>query len=304
MNLVYILSQPRSGSTVLTALLDKRKGVVCMPESSFPQVLGQISGKERGDRRWLAALYLGSTFPPTPLTLDDAEGCMTGSDAEILANLGKALASKLGRNPDEVRHVVWKTTRMVGMHQGPVAAGGRFVVLRRHPHNVFESQFRFDYGAKNRRPFRYAVFAQSYENVLAKCPRDRTFTMEYDDIPGVFPAMFSFLNIEDLGEWNEGVSSMEIVAANCSWLTQITGEFVNTDPEKRSRLDPAVVSRLESMLALTRPFLSLAGTLRWFFDNRSMGHVRMFARQRIEECRKPAGHSPDLTGEPSTKITP
>lgn len=126
MNLVYILSQPRSGSTVLTALLDKRKGVVCMPESSFPQVLGQISGKELGDRRWLAALYLGSTFPPTPLTLDDAERCMTGSEAEILCNLGKALASELGRNPDEVRHVVWKTTRMVGMHQGPVAAGGRF----------------------------------------------------------------------------------------------------------------------------------------------------------------------------------
>lgn len=304
MNLVYILSQPRSGSTVLTALLDKRKGVVCMPESSFPQVLGQISGKERGDRRWLAALYLGSTFPPTPLTLDDAERCMTGCDAEILANLGRALARKLGRNPDDVNHVVWKTTRMVGMHKGPVAAGGKFVVLRRHPHNVFESQFRFDYGAKNRRPFRYAVFAQSYENAMLKCPPDRTFTMEYDDIPGVFPAMFSFVDLEDHGEWGEGVSSMEIVAANCSWLTQITAEFQNTDPEKRSRLDPAVVRRLEFMLSITRPFRLFAGVLRRFFDNRSMGHVRMFARQRIEEHGKASSSVSRLCEHPNNQIRP
>ena len=300
--LVYILSQPRSGSTVLTALLDKRKGVVCMPESSFPQVLGQITKKERADRRWLAALYLGSTFPPTPLTLDDAEGCMTGGDAEILSNLGKALAEKLGRNPGDVTHVVWKTTRMVGMHRGPSTAGGKFLVLRRHPHNVFESQFRFEYGARNRRPFRYAVFAQSYENAMAKCPSGRTFTMEYDDIPGVFPAMFSFLAIDDRGEWSEGRSSMEIVAANCSWLTQVTAEFENTDPEKRSRLDPAVVSRLEAMLAITRPFRPFAGLLRRFFDNRSMGHVRMFARQRIEDYASP-GDRTDTAEKHQAKIT-
>jgi hypothetical protein len=79
--LAYILSQPRSGSTVLTAILDKRKGVVCMPEASFPQVLGQISKKERMDRRWMADLHVGSTFTATALNLEDAEKCLDAFDA-------------------------------------------------------------------------------------------------------------------------------------------------------------------------------------------------------------------------------
>jgi hypothetical protein len=285
--LAYILSQPRSGSTVLTAILDKRKGVVCMPEASFPQVLGQISKKERADRRWLAALYLGSTFPPTPLTIDDAEACMVGSDEEILFSLGKALAGKLGRDPAQVSQVIWKTTRTIGMHEGLLATQGKFVVLRRHAHNVFESQFRFDYGARNRKPFRYAVFAQSYEHALSKCPASRTFELEYDQIPGVLPSLFQFLGFPDLGEWQEGVSSMELVAKSCSWLTQITGDFINTDVEKRSRLEPAMVRAVDRALSFTRPFRPFMGPLRRHFDNRSMGHIRQFARERIESAKAP-----------------
>jgi hypothetical protein len=276
--LAFILSQPRSGSTVLTAILDKRKGVVCMPEASFPQVLGQISRKERADRRWLAALYLGSTFPPTPLTLDDAESCMGGCDDEILFSLGKALARKLGRDPAQVTQVIWKTTRTIGMHEGPLATAGKFVVLRRHPHNVFESQFRFDYGARNRKPFRYAIFAQSYEHALSRCPASRTFELEYDEIPGVLPPLFEFLGFPDHGEWREGFSSMDLVAKSCSWLTQVTGKFNNTDIEKRSRLDPSIVSSVDFALAITRPFRPLMGPLRRHFDNRSLGHIRQFAR--------------------------
>jgi len=276
--LAYILSQPRSGSTVLTAILDKRKGIVCLPESSFPQVLGIISDKERADRRWMAALYLGSTFPPTPLTLDDAEACMEGSNEEILTSLGKALARKLGRDPAAVQTVVWKTTRTIGMHRGPLTTDGKFIVLRRHPHNVFESQFRFEYGAKNRKPFRYAVFAQSYEHALARCPRDRTFILDYEAIPEQLPRMISFLGVEDLGEWETGESSLNLVAESCSWLTQITEEFQSTDAEKRSRLDPKVVSTLDTALALTRPLRPFVGPLRAHFDKRSMGHIWEFAR--------------------------
>jgi hypothetical protein len=253
-----------------------------MPESSFPQVLGQISRKERADKRWLAALYLGSTFPPTPLTLDDAEACMNGDNDEILFSLGQALAPKLGRDAGEVRHVVWKTTRMVGMHEGPLATKGRFVVLRRHALNVFESQFRFDYGARNRKPFRYAVFAQSYEHALSRCPVERTFQLDYDQLPGILSPLCEFLEISDLGEWQEGVSSMEIVANSCSWLKQVTDEFNNTDVEKRGRIDPRLASAVRRGLALTRPFRPLMGPLRRHFDNRSMGHVRQFARERIE----------------------
>lgn len=272
--LTYILSQPRSGSTVLTAILDKRKGVVCMPEASFPQVLGVISRKEREDKRWLAALYLGSTFPPTPLTIDDAEACMTGSDEEILFALGKAMAAKLGRNPNDVSEVVWKTTRTIGMHRGPVATSGKFVILRRHPHNVFESQSRFDYGVRNRNPYRYAVFAQSYEDALARCPKDRTFELNYDDLPSILDRLFDFLKLPDRGEWEEGVSSLDIVAENCSWLTQVTQEFKNTDVEKRARLDPESVHRLERALMLTRPIRILFRPLRTWYDRRSLGHIR------------------------------
>lgn len=281
--LTFILSQPRSGSTVLTAILDKRKGVVCMPESSFPQALGELTRAERADRRWLAALYLGSTFPPTPLSFQDALACMEGSDEDILHSLGRALAEKLGRDPSEVRTVVWKTTRTIGMHRGPLATGGRFVVLRRHPLNVFESQSRFDYGVRNRKPLRYAIFSQSYENALRRLPADRCFQLDYDETEQRLPALLDFMGIADLGAWESGASSLDLVAESCSWLTEITAEFRNTDPEKRARLAPEMIRQVERSLALTRPLRPLLGPLRAHFDKRSMGHIWGFARERLAE---------------------
>jgi hypothetical protein len=281
--LAYILSQPRSGSTVLTAILDKRKGVVCMPESSFPQALGVVSRKERADKRWMAALYLGSTFPPTPLSFADALACMEGSDEEVLTALGRALAGKLGRDPDDVRTVVWKTTRTIGMHKGPLATSGLFVVLRRNPHNVFESQSRFEYGVRNRKPFRYAVFLQSYEFALSRLPNDRSFTLHYDETEDRLAALLEFLQIEDQGVWETGGSSLDLVAEGCSWLTQITEEFRNTDPEKRARLAPAMVKTLDRAMFLTRPLRPFMGPLRAHFDKRSMGHIWRFTREQLAE---------------------
>lgn len=281
--LAYILSQPRSGSTVLTAILDKRKGVVCMPESSFPQALGFMSRKERSDRRWLAATYLGSTFPPTPLTFDDALRCMEGDDEKILTSLGRALAEKLGRDPLEVRTVVWKTTRTIGMHRGPLGTSGRFIVLRRHPHNVFESQSRFDYGGPNRKPLRYAIFSQSYEHALNRLPQERTFQIEYDDTELRLPALLEFLQIEDCGAWESGGSSLDLVAKSCSWLTQITEEFQNSDPEKRARLAPEMIRSVDRALAWTHPLRPFIGPLRAHFDRQSMKHIWEFSHQRLAE---------------------
>ena len=275
--LAYILSQPRSGSTVLTAILDKRKGVVCLPESSFPQTLGVISDRERANPRWMAALYLGSTFPPTPLTLEDAEACMIGSDDEIL--------TKLGRNPDDVSTVVWKTTRTIGMHRGPLSTAGKFIVLRRHPLNVFESQFRFDFGARYRKPLRFAIFAQSYEHARARCPAERTLELDYEEIPRMLPELIRFLGAKDQGEWETGTSSLDLVAESCSWLTQVTGEFRNTDGEKRARLDPAMVATVERALRWTRPLRPIMGPVRAYFDGRSMGHVREIARAHVPDLR-------------------
>lgn len=272
--LAYILSLPRSGSTVLTSLLDQRAGVICPPESSFPQILGVITRKERNDPRRLAALYIASTFPGTPLELDEAEACMCGDDSDILTGLGCALAAKLGRDPGLVRTVVWKTTRTIGMNVAPIRSGGRFIILRRHPHNVFESQFRVHFGANNRRPGRFALFRESYEHAFTRLPTERTMQVDYDRIPEQFESMLTFLGIDGSEIWTEGSSALAAVAANRPWLSQIMDRFENKDPEKRARLDPKSTTALDRSLATVKPFRPLLGPLRLIADRRTLGHIR------------------------------
>lgn len=281
--LAYILSLPRSGSTVLSAQLDKRRGIVSPPESSFPQVLGIVTPEERKDKRWMAALYIGATFPPTQLNLDDAEACMEGSNQEILIRLGLAVAEKLGRKAEEVKAVVWKTPRTVGMHEGPLSTNGKFIVLRRNPHNVFESQFRVDFGEANRNPYRFAVFRESYEHAFARIPRDRRMDIEYDDLPGVLPRIGEFLGVPDLGEWEGTVSSLGLAAESCSWLSQVTDTFQNRDPEKRARLDPKQVASLNLAMSLARPLRPLMGPVRKHFDHASLGPIRERAKARLAQ---------------------
>lgn len=274
MKLAFILSLPRSGSTVLSAMLDRQKGVVSPPESSFPQVLGVIKPEERNDPRQLAALYIGATFPPTPLSLDEAEACMRGSNLEILIALGKAVAAKLGRNPDQIRAVVWKTPRTVGMNRAPHGTGGRFIVLRRNPHNVFESQFRVQFGEKNRNPARFAIFRESYEHAFSKLPRERVMEVDYDQLPGVIPKVLEFIGITDEGLWEDHRSSLQLASENCAWMSEVTKDFHNRDPEKRAKLDRRQVGQLElamKMARLLRPFM---GPIRLFFDHQSMGPIR------------------------------
>lgn len=279
--LTYILSQPRSGSTVLTAILDKRKGIVCMAESCFAQVLGTLNQSERSNKRWLAALYLGSRMAPDPLDLDDALACMEGTDDEILFSLGKSVAQKLGRDPSAVTNVVWKTTRAIGLHQGPIATCGKFVALRRNIINVFESQSRFEHGINNRNPFRYALFAQSYEHALNRCPTNRTFKLDYDDLPGILPRLLDFMGVPDRGEWETRGSILDSVAEECSWLSQVTGEFQNTDEKKRAQLDPVIKNRLTTALAMSSTLLPLMGPVRKHFDMRSVAYVKRLAKEFI-----------------------
>lgn len=257
-----------------------------MPESSFPQVLGEISSEERNDRRWLAAMYIGSTFPseprpPTPLTLDDAESCMEGSNEEILAALGRFLARKIGRDPDQVNTVVWKTTRTIGLHAGPLTTSGKFIVLRRNLHNVFESQFRVDFGLRNRKPLRYAVFAHSYEHSFGRLPPERTFELDYEVIPDQLPAMIDFIGVEDLGEWEGQGSSLDLVMKAASWLTQVTENFKSEDVEKRARLDSRQVATLDRAWLLARLGRPVMGPLRRYFDLRSLDDIRAVARRII-----------------------
>lgn len=273
-NLAYILSLPRSGSTVLSAMLDRQKGVVSPPESSFPQILSVIPEKERADKRWLAALYHGSTFVPTPLSLDEAEACMHGSDEEILITLGLAVAAKLNRNPAHIQLIVWKTPRTVGMHKVPLSTNGRFVILRRNPHNVFESQFRVAFGENNRNPYRFAIFRESYEHAFARLPRERVFELEYDSLPGVLPALQKFLGVEDIGEWEQYEASLGLAAKECSHMTTVTAVFENKDPQKRKNLNPGQIAALERAMGLARPLRPFLGPVRAHYDNQSMGPIR------------------------------
>lgn len=286
MQLAYILSLPRSGSTVLSVLLDKRQGVVSPPESSFPQVLGEIPSGERRDGRWLAALYLAATFPPTPLTLEDAEECMKGGDREILTSLGLAVACKLGRNPEDVKAIVWKTPRTICMNDCPISTDGKFIVLRRNPLNVFESQFRVGFGEKNRNPYRFAVFRESYEHAFARLPGNRVLNIDYDDLPGTVSDICGFLGVGDHGEWaSSGCSSLDLAADSVPWMSEVTKEFRNTDPEKRARLDPAQVQRLKRALSLTRPLRPFLGPIRRHFDVASLNEIRGRAKGLYESKR-------------------
>lgn len=293
--LAYILSLPRSGSTVLSAMLDRQHGIISPPESSFPQVLGEMTSEERADPRRMAALYLGATFPPTPLTLDDAAACMTGSDAEILIGLGLACARKLGRDPDEVKAIVWKTPRTVGMHTAPIATGGKFIVLRRNPHNVFESQFRVGFGEKNRNPFRFAIFRESYEHAFARLPHERVLETDYDDLPGSISTIIDFLGIPNQGVWKNHQSSLAMAAEACPWMSEVNDEFVNRDEEKRKKLDPAQVRRLELALQLARPLRPLLGLVRRHYDVSSLGPIR----ERAAEKLRNSSHASMLPDFPS-----
>lgn len=283
-SLTYILSLPRSGSTVLTALLDKCHGVVSPPESSFPQVLGVTSAAERKQPRWLAALYIGATFPPTPLSLDDAEACMHGTDKEILVALGMAVAGKLGRPLDQVKNILWKTPRTIGFHETPLASGGNFIIIRRNPHNVFESQFRVEFGTNNRNPYRFAIFRESYEHAFSRLPADRCHNLEYDDLPGAIPELLRFMGIENQGEWEVGESSLDAISKSVGWMADVTKKFENKDVEKRARLDVRQVNSLNRAMALARPLRPLMGPLRSHFDHKSLQTIRERARLVLSEA--------------------
>ncbi len=275
--LAYILSLPRSGSTVLSALLDKRQGVVSPPESSFPQVLGVISPQDRADPLWMAALYMEATFVPTPLSLEEAAACMNGTSDDILIALGRAIAGKLGRDPSAIQAVVWKTPRTVGIHAGPLSTSGRFIILRRNPHNVFESQFRVGFGENNRNPYRFALFRESYEHAFSKIPAERCININYDDLPGAVSRILTFLSMQDCGPWLNGISSLELAAQTCYWMNEVTSEFRNRDPEKRARLSPRQVRSLERAMLVCRGFRPFMGPLRHHYDWVSMKRIFQLA---------------------------
>jgi hypothetical protein len=279
--LAYILSLPRSGSTVLSVLLDRQKGIISPPESSFPQVLGVVSDKERRDKEFMAALYLEATFVPTPLSLEEAASCMEGDNQNILTNIGILIANKMERNPDEIKSIVWKTPRTVGFHKGPLSTNGKFIILRRNPHNVFESQFRVGFGENNRNPWRFAVFRESYEHALSKIPKERCINVAYDDLPEAVVDICKFLGINHNETWETNKSTLDLAAKSCSWMSEVTSEFTNRDKEKRMKLAPIQITTLSRALTLCRPLRPFLGPTRRYFDQVSMKRIFQLAKARL-----------------------
>ena len=129
-SLVCMYSLPRSGSTVLIAELDRLQGVICLPESYFPQILETLTDEESNDPDYLAAFFLASSPSGSLLTFAEARDCMCpGNWNRTFINLGLACALKLNRDPCQIATIVWKTTRIIGRWRLFSAAGGRFIIL-------------------------------------------------------------------------------------------------------------------------------------------------------------------------------
>lgn len=280
MNLGFILSLPRSGSTVLTAILDRKSGIICLPESSFPQILQRLDRKALSCSQTLAAYYLASTFPGSPLEFEEIVPYMKGEPSEMLTAIGVATAIKLGRDPDKLKTVVWKTTRTIGMNQYPIKnTTGKFLLLRRNPLNVFESQFRVGFGINNRKPYRFALFRESYESAFACLPEERILNIKYENIPDRIFEIMSFLGVAESGDWECGVSSLDRVAAECSWLSDISGKFISKDEDKINRVDPAIRKRLENAIRLSRYLNPLLPLARRHFDIQTYQWISRKAHQ-------------------------
>jgi len=273
---LYIISLPRSGSTVLTRLLDQLEDILCLPESFFPAALTRVSDHEWKDKRRMAALFVVSCSDGSPLTVEEAEACIQNDKEETLDALASAVAVKAGRDLSRIRIVVWKFTRLVGSHGFPSTTDGRFLVLQRNPLNVFESQFRVHFGAKNRHPARFAFFEASYLAAFRTYPVDRTRFMGYEDIGTRLDDLIQWLGSSGNRSEAKG-SGVGELSGQKPWHSEINKPFQNRDDEKLANLSKPQISRYES----ARSFLSyipwLGSISRELADRRQMNALRTFA---------------------------
>jgi len=273
--LACVYSLPRSGSTALMAQLDRWKGIVCIPESYFPQMLELLTPEEFSNSKRMAELFLASSDSGSALTLDEAERCMVPNDAtETLKRLGLTCAEKTQRDPAQVKAVVWKTTRIVGRWKLFARAGGRFIVLRRNPLNVFESQFRVDFGRNNRNALRFAAFAESYEAAFARLPKHLTARIDYESIPEQLPTILSFLGLSHQELWTSGHSLLARTAATRDWHGRILDDFQSRDSEQSKNLSVTQRFALRFGRTMFLPARPVTGMLRDYYDRGVMDYLR------------------------------
>lgn len=279
--LACIYSLPRSGSTVLITELDRLKGIVCLPESYFPQILEFLSPDELSDPSRLAAFFLASSPSGSLLSFEEARTCMIPTDhAKTLVRLGLACALKTNREPSQVAIVIWKTTRIVSRWRLFAKAGGRFLVLRRNPLNVFESQFRVDFGYFNRNPIRFAAFQESYEAVFSRLPIDITHSVDYESIPGQLAAIQSWLGV-GAEHWIGSESSMAKTHAKEAWHSGLMDGFQSHDSMKRQNITTRQRLLLKAGQSMAKPIRPILGLLRNYYDRQIMKQIRIAADEII-----------------------
>ena len=258
--LTFVLSLPRSGSTVLTTMLSARADVLCLPESIFPALIDGISAEEFRNPERVAALFVVSCTDGSPLALEQVARCVRNDGISTMIEIGRALAGIEGRNPDGIKAMVWKSTRLVGWHARLDEAGARYVILHRPHLNVFESQFRVPFGERNRSPSRFALFARSYEAAFRTYPGERTLDLDYKDIPRRLDEVFAWIGSESDAPAPSG-GAVLATSGRMAWHTGIGKEFKDEDQAKLANLTKEQVAefhRAWKLLGWTGPLAALA----------------------------------------------
>ncbi len=270
---LFIVSVPRSGSTVLTKILDRYEDIFCLPESFFPALIGKVSDEEWRDKRLMAALFVASCSDGSPLTLDEAESCIRENKSETLDALALAAARKAEREPESIHTIVWKFTRLVGCWQFAASTGGLFLILRRNPLNVYLSQFRVHFGQKNKNPCRFALFEASYNAAFKSYPEATTRRLDYADTESSIGDIVAWLGSSGRMLANSSKGIGEISGKN-PWHSEINKPFKNTDAEKLASLRGSQSTSYH----LARMFLTLVPIVpriaRTLADRRQLGALR------------------------------
>lgn len=237
----------------MTSMLDQYRGIISLPESGFPQLLGYLSERQWKRKDLIAAAYLRACFGGSLLSLEEAHGCIVDDRKETLTRLGIAEAGKAGRDTAGVSYIIWKTTRMISQWRTLSGIGGGFAIIDRDALNVFESYLRVGFAAKNRKPLRFAVYLRGYEAALAAYPPSMTERFDYPKLAEQLPAYLRHLGVDPEDRHN-GPSTLAAVSDRFEFHAEILGDFKDRDGEKRGNLSAEAARRVTRARGAIKPF--------------------------------------------------
>jgi hypothetical protein len=262
--------------------LDRIEGIVCLPESYFPQVIELLTSTEQLDPYVLAAFFLASSPSGALLSFQEAVDCMVpGNHQQTFKRLGLAMAHKTKREPSKIKTVVWKTTRIIGKWRLFANAEGRFIILRRNPVNVFDSQFRVDFGRFNRNTLRFSAFKESYEAIFSRMPTDLCLSVDYESILEQLPNINNWLGVQGTS-WVDVDSSIAQTHGKNDWHNGVMEGFESSDAIKRKNITGKQLMMLEISQKITKPFRPLLALLRDYFDSQIMKQIRKDAEEIMD----------------------